>query len=176
MLEQAQSGYFIRQVASIEELKDVFDLLGRQFSPPLTRTDRLIDDLLDNYPQDRRLMLVAEKDGRIVGGVLGFASTLRMIALEPQVRGIGLGRRLMQTFEVAAMRLGVQMISLGAVEAERDFYLHMGYRGKKSMHKELPLPGPVLERRLLKLEAQLGDLESGQFVQVDDIGKVPPLF
>jgi hypothetical protein len=44
------------------------------------------------------------------------------------------------------------------------------------MHKELPLPGRVLDYRLRKLEARIGDLEAGQVVQTDETGKIPSLF
>jgi predicted N-acetyltransferase YhbS len=168
--------YTIRQVASVEELAEAFNLLGAQFTPPITSEDREYVDLLEHYPQDRRLMLVAEKEGRIVGGVLGFGSTLRIIAVEPAERGRGLGRRLIQTYEVCAMRQGVRTISLGAAEGAKGFYQRMGYRGKSSMHKELPLPGRVLEFRLQKLEALIGDLEAGHVVHTDESGKVPSLF
>jgi predicted N-acetyltransferase YhbS len=168
--------YTIRRVTSIEELKEAFDILGAQFTPPFANDDRAFAGLLDHYPQDRQLMLVAEKDGQIVGGALGFGSTLRIIALKPEARGKGLGRRLIQTFEVGAMRRGVQMISLGAVEHAKGFYQRMGYRGKSSMHKDLPLPGRVLELRLQKLEALIGDLEAGQLVQTDETGNIPSLF
>ena len=171
-----RQSYIIRQVASIEELAQVLDLLGAQFTPPIAAQDRVLADLLPHYPQDHALMVVAEKDGRIVGGALGFGSTLRIIALEPEERGKGLGRRLLQTFEVSAMRRGVRMISLGTLVRAKGFYLRMGYRGKSSMHKELPLPGRVLELRLRKLEAAMGDLEVGQVVQADEAGQVPPLF
>lgn len=168
--------FTIRHVISIEDLKETFNVLGAQFTPPLTDTDRNYADLLSHYPQDRQLMLVVEKDGQTIGGALGFGSTLRIIALEPAYRGKGLGQRLIQTFEVAAMRCGVRMISLGAVEQSKDFYVRMGYRGKSSMHKELPLPGRVLELRLRKLESLIWDLDEGQVVQADENGKIPPLF
>ena len=168
--------FTIRRVRSIEDLKETFNVLGAQFIPPLTDADRICADLLYYYPQDRPLMLVVENDGQVIGGVFGFGSTLRIIALEPAYRKKGLGQRLIQTFEVAAMRHGVRMISLGAVEQAKDFYVHMGYRGKSSMHKELPLPGRVLELRLRKLESIIGNLDIGQIVQTDKNGKIPPLF
>jgi predicted N-acetyltransferase YhbS len=168
--------YVIRRVGSIEDLKRAFEVLGAQFTPPIAAEDRVFQDLVDHYPQDRRLMLVAEQDGQIAGGALGFGSTLRILALKPEARGKGLGRRLIQTYEVAAMRHGVRTISLGAVEQQKGFYERMGYRGKSSMHKELPLPGRVLELRLRNLEALLGDLEAGQVVRTDVTGKLPPLF
>jgi predicted N-acetyltransferase YhbS len=168
--------YAIRQVASLDELKEAYDLLGSQFARQTTHADRLFDDLRRCYPQDRRLMLIAERNGRIVGGVLGFENVLRIIALVPEERGKGLGRRLIQIYEVGAMRRGVQVISLGAVEDAKGFYERMGYHGKSRMQKELPLPGRVLEFRLRKLEALVGDLEVGQVVQTGEDGKVPPLF
>ena len=167
--------YIIRQVASVKELHEVFVILGAQFAPPIPRTDRVFADLVNHYPQDRRLMLVAEKDGQIVGGVLGFENILRIIALVPAERGKGLGRRLIQTFEIGAMQRGIRTISLGAKEGAKGFYVRMGYRGKTSMHKDLPLPGRVLDFRLKKLKAMIGDLEAGQVVQTDETGKVPPL-
>ena len=168
--------YTIRRVASIEELKETFDILGAQFTPPVADEDRVFIDLVDHYSQDRQLMLVVEKDGQIVGGALGFGDTLRVIALKPEARGKGLGLRLIQTFEVSAMRHGVRMISLGAAQHAKGFYERMGYRGKSSMHKDLPLPGRVLEFRLQKLEALIGDLEAGQSVETDDTGNIPSLF
>jgi len=168
--------YTIRQVASLEDLVEAFDRLGAQFTPPVTHEDPEFAKLRDGFPEDRRLMLVAEQDGRIAGGVLGSSNVLRIIALEPGARRKGLGRRLIQTYEVGAMRRGVQTVSLGAIEGAKGFYLRMGYHGKSSMHKELPLPGRVLEFRLRKLEALVGDLEAGQVVQTDASGKIPPLF
>ena len=168
--------YTIRQVASIGELEAAFDVLGAQFAPPIDSQDPVFAALLSHYPQDRQLMLVAEKDGRIVGGVLGFGNILRIIALEPGARGKGLGRRLIQCFEVGAIRCGVRTISLGAKQGAKGFYARMGYRGKSSMHKELPLPGRVRDYRLRKLEALMGDLEAGQLVHTDETNKVPPLF
>jgi hypothetical protein len=74
-------------------------------------------------------------------------------ALPPGTQALdGLWRGLIQTFELGAMRCGVRMISLGAVECAKDFYCSMGYRAKESFHKELPLPGRALEHRLRKLE------------------------
>jgi GNAT superfamily N-acetyltransferase len=168
--------YLLRFVSSMHDLEMAFDVLGAQFNPPMTHSDRNFSDLSQNYPQDRHLMLVVEKGGRIIGGALGFRNVLRIIALEPEMRGKGLGQRMIQTFEVCAMRHGVRMISLGAVADAKRFYERMGYRGKSSMHKELPLPGRVLEMRLKKLEPVVGDLEVGQVIETNEFGKVPSLF
>ena len=49
-------------------------LMSSELSLP--RRNRLLNDLLPYFPCDRRLMLLAEKDNQIVGGVLGFSSIL----------------------------------------------------------------------------------------------------
>lgn len=162
----------IRRVATKEELRRVYDVLGSQFDPPSTHTDRArFDDLERRFEEDRPLMLVAERDGVVVGGALGFRNsggvTLRVIAIEPSARGHGLGRRLLQTFEVAAMELGARGIALGASADSKGFYVRLGYHGRSSMHKELPLPGRILELRLRALNAALGDLDAGSPVPTD---------
>src|SRR5437870_9702691 len=108
----------VRPVASPEELAAACDAAGAQLAPPLTRADRRCRELLARFPEDRSLMVVAERAGRIVGAALGFRKgdgvTLRVIGVEPGVRGQGLGRRLMAAFELATIRLGATAISLGA--------------------------------------------------------------
>lgn len=139
--------YVIRYVESPQELIEAFDLMGAQFTPPLTHDDRQFSDLARRFPHDRSMMLVVEHEGRIVGGALAFGSgpepdpdsdvTLRIIALVPGHRGQGLGRRLVERIEWEAANLGARGIGLGAQEAI-GFYRHLGYRGKSGMYKELP--------------------------------------
>ncbi len=137
----------IRPVASLQELARVFDLVGAQFPQPLTRHDRRLAELARRFPADRPLMLLAEDQGRIVGGALAFRTdpaspaggvTLRIIGLAPAYRGTGLGRRLLQQVEAAARRLGASAIRLGASGPERGFYLRLGYAGQARMRKQLP--------------------------------------
>jgi GNAT superfamily N-acetyltransferase len=60
-------------------------------------------------------MLVAADDGLIVGGAhIGPRGALS-IALAPEARGQGLGRRLAITLEDAATRLGLRAINVGGV-------------------------------------------------------------
>lgn len=177
ILGQVVDTYVIRYVASTDELETMFHRLAAQFTPFPADGQRILDDLIAHYPEDRALMVVAERGGERIGGVLGTGSILRIIALTPEERGKGVGRRLLQTYEVGAMQRGVRMISLGAIDdAAKAFYLRMGYRGKSSMHKELPLPGRVLELRLRKLAQQVGDLATGVTIQAGEDGKLPPLF
>lgn len=167
--------YTIRRVKSLEELREALDVLGAQFSPPIQLEDRRFQQLLRAFKTDRPLMLIVLKDGRIVGGALGFKSTLRVIALETEERGKGLGRRLLETFEIAAMQRGLSGVGLGTGDTAKGFYLRLGYRGKSMMQKEFPLPGRVRELRLKKLEALAGDLDVGRPIHLDDSGKIPAL-
>ena len=64
--------YVIRPVASLQELAQVFDLAGAQLPQPLTHHDRRSAQLARRFPSDRSLMLLAEEQGRIVGGALAF--------------------------------------------------------------------------------------------------------
>jgi GNAT superfamily N-acetyltransferase len=144
--------YVIRPVASLQELARVFDLAGAQLPQPLMRRDRRSS----TFPADCSLMVVAEDQGRIVGGALAFRTdpaslacgvTLRLIAVTSAYRGKGLGRRLLQQVEAAAVRLGASEISLGASDAERGFYLPMGYSGRARLRKQLPLSSNARQRR-----------------------------
>lgn len=130
------------------------------------------------------MMVVAERDGRIVGGVFAVISkdgtgvVVGPVSVDESVRGSGLARRLMQTFEVQAMALGVRELALGSKLAARGFYEALGYAGKRTMkHKSLPLPGPVRDLRVAKLQAAVGDLDEGQLVEADpETGAVPALW
>jgi GNAT superfamily N-acetyltransferase len=171
--------YTIRRVASRAELREAFDTIGTFFVPAISASDkRRFDDLDRRFDDDRPLMLVVETDERIVGGVFGFRgaahATLRMIAVDPRYRRRGVGSRLVQTLEVAAMGLGVRGISLGPSPDAKGFYESLGFRGWGSMHKDLPLPGRVLDRRLARLRGKIGDLDAGVPLRVDD-GRVAAL-
>ncbi|MBV7339624.1 GNAT family N-acetyltransferase [Chloroflexi bacterium TSY] len=169
--------FVFRFVTSMEDLKQSFDIVGRQFAPPITHVDRQFTDLESTFPSDQSLMIVVCADNSVVGGVFGFGSTMRLIAVAPSVRGLGVGRRLVEIFEIQAMQRGVRMISLGSVEEAKGFYHHMGYRGKTSMHKELPLPSRLLDLKLKRWSEKLGDLSSGHTAWVDEqSGQIPSLF
>jgi len=142
-------------VRSSVELASVFDVLGAQFAPSFTRQDRRFADLARRYPDDRSLMLVAEReDGSVAGGALAFRSesgppgptqaTLRLIAVVEAYRGTGLGRRLMQRLESEAVDLCVSTIYLGVGGDVREFYVKLGYSGRSRLHKTLP--GSVVAR------------------------------
>lgn len=145
--------------------------------------DVRFDRLFANFERSRPMMVVAERDGEVVGGVFGALSEdgstaiLGPVSVDESVRGTGLARRLMQIVEVQAMALGVCELGLGSARAARGFYESIGYAGKRTMkHKALPLRGRVRDLRVAKLLAQIGDLDEGIDVEIDDHGDVAALW
>ncbi len=83
-------------------------------------------------------MLVAEVDQEIVGGALGRRTgdvvKVDVIALVPEARRLGIGRRLMVAIEAESIRLGAHSIYLGGANNQnRDFYWRLGYQGRRSL-------------------------------------------
>lgn len=123
----------IHPISSLEELAEVFDLLGQQFDSPFDRSDgRRFGDLNAALPEQRDLLLVADAGETSIGGALGFktsdaSATLRVLAVIPSHRRQGVGRALLRAFEGGARRLGLERVSLGAGE-EVGFYVRHGYQ------------------------------------------------
>lgn len=150
----------VRRVRSAAELVLAFDVVGAQFSPAFTSADARFRDLARRWPEDRPLMIVAEDQGRVVGGALGFragngAALLRTIGLDPAVRMQGLGRRLIEAVVMEAMAFGCLAVVAGGVEAgTKGFYERLGFHGRGStMRRDLPPPGRVRDLRLRRLRA-----------------------
>jgi predicted N-acetyltransferase YhbS len=141
----------IRPVTSPQELARAFELIGARRATTLEQ-DRYFLQVARRFPDDRPLMLVAELDGQIIGAGFAFrrcsqpggAVTLRNVAILPPHDGIGPQQRLIRAIELAAVRLGADGVVLGGpTGAEREFYLSMGYRGRRDgglMRKALPRP------------------------------------
>ena len=122
----------IRSLEDREELRQVFDLLGSEVSPSIDTSDFRFRDLDSRFPADRPLMVVAEADGRPVGGALAVRNdngwvTLRIIGVVAAFRHRGIGRCLIERIETEARLLGCQAIGLGTHEREVGFYFHLGY-------------------------------------------------
>lgn len=153
----------VRAVRSVPELVRTFDVVGTQFTPSFTSSDARFVEVRRAWPDDRLLLLVAERDDGIVGGALGFRArsgdvVLRTIGLDPDVRGLGLGRRLLETLVMEAMALGAHSVGAGGVEpATKGFYERVGFHGRGStMRRDLPPPGPVRDLHVRRLRAALG--------------------
>lgn len=132
-------------MATPDELAAACDVIGAQFSPPITAEDRRFTDLARRFNGDQPMMLVVCTP-IVEGGALAFRSdngdtTLRIIGLAPHLRRRGLGRRLVERIVEEATGLGSPSITVGGVTPDvRGFYERVGFHGRKSiMRRELPL-------------------------------------
>lgn len=113
------------------ELEAVFTLLAHQLPSATEDRDRGLIDLVDRFPADRNLMVIAHADGQPVGAALAFRSDdgwvkLRTLAVVEPFRGRGIGRRLVEHVEAQARLLGVDGVALGTDDAA-GFWYHLGY-------------------------------------------------
>ncbi|HEY9263697.1 MAG TPA: GNAT family N-acetyltransferase [Microlunatus sp.] len=116
-----------------------------------------LDRLLEHFTADREMMLIAiDGDGKIRGAALGYragpeAAKLQALAVDPALRRLGIGTRLMRELEHQAQQAGCTSIHLGAEEPARPFYTALGYHGRRSvLSKSLAgaaLATPVEARR-----------------------------
>lgn len=97
---------------------------------------RICADFLGNYNPKRERCWIAEMDGEIVGSVMlvqdGAADVarLRVLLVEPEARGLGLGARLVEECVKFARRCGYRRIRLwtySALEAARRIYEKNGF-------------------------------------------------
>jgi predicted N-acetyltransferase YhbS len=103
---------------------------------------------------DRQLSFVALLDGVVVGSVrltpirVGARPCLMLgpLAVRPQFKGKGIGRRLMAMAETAALLAGETVIML---VGDRAYYMPFGYHPLPMGAVEMP--GPVDKSRLLAL-------------------------
>jgi len=121
----------VTEIQDIEELAEVFTVLGSYFAPQFDSSDRRFGDVQRRFPEDQRFMTVATIDGSRVGGCLAFRSgddalTLRIIAVVPSQRRQGIGRQLVEHLENEASDVGVTSIALGTDDAV-GFWFRLGY-------------------------------------------------
>jgi len=99
----------VRPIASLAELARVASVITAQFPPRRDTPSHGADVLRRRFAEDRSLMLVAERDGDIVGGALAFraggAVKIEVIALAPEAPRSGIGRELIERIEDEAMRI-----------------------------------------------------------------------
>jgi len=136
----------VRPIASLAELARVESVITAQLPPRRGTPSHGSHVLRRRFVEDRSLMLVAERDGEIVGGALAFraggAVNIEVIALAPEARRSGIGRELIERIEDEAMRVGARQLYLGGATAEnRGFYWHLGFSGRRSlMQKAIQKP------------------------------------
>lgn len=93
-----------------------------------------LPDLLRFVERNPGLFLVAERDGEIVGTVMGADDGRRgwvyHLAVEPRLQGRGIGRRLMAEVEARLAARGVPKVNLHVAEGNErvvGFYRRLGY-------------------------------------------------
>jgi GNAT superfamily N-acetyltransferase len=111
--------------------------------------EALISKILGEYAADfdasKEDGWIAERAGQIVGSIFlmkgdaPFVAKLRLLYVEPDARGLGLGRRLVETCVARARQLGYQRLTLwtnDVLTAARRIYETSGFRLKKeSAHR-----------------------------------------
>lgn len=96
---------------------------------------KVAGEFLENFDPKRERCWIAELDGRIVGSVMLVKKTpktakLRLLYLEPEVRGLGIGRRLVKECIDFARRAGYTKITLwtqSSLTAARHIYESFGF-------------------------------------------------
>jgi len=116
-------------------------------------------DFLRRHDPGRERCWIAERNGMRLGSVMlvrqsPTVAKLRLLLLEPSARGLGLGRRLVETCIRYARRCGYRKIVLWTQSdliAAREIYARTGFRlVRKARHRGFghPLVGEYWERDL----------------------------
>ena len=128
------------------------------------RFEALVADIaakfLNHHDPRRERCWIAERNGRRLGSVMlvkqsPTVAKLRLLLLEPSARGLGLGRRLVETCIRYARRRGYRKIVLWTqsdLTAAREIYARTGFcLVRKARHRGFghPLVGEYWERDLV---------------------------
>ena len=122
--------FTISQPKSQQEFAAYYDLRWRVLREPWNQPRGSERDELDVTAQ--HVMALDEND-RLVGvGCLHFTSQddgqIRYMAIEQDVRGVGIGRAILERLEVIANKQGLRRITLYARDNVVGFYQRLGYQ------------------------------------------------
>lgn len=96
------------------------------------------------------MVLVAEKDGEIVGVLRGRKDKLQSLFVRGDLHRQGIGRRLVERFEQACVRQGTQVIRVMSTLYAVPFYQRMGYKKSTGMRSMKSFEGEGLAYQPMK--------------------------
>jgi GNAT superfamily N-acetyltransferase len=141
----------IRTATALDQAA-LFDLIRSFPSPPTRTPDGYADALRIKLSDQSYATLVAEDKDRLIGYLAGYAhrtfyaggsiAWVDEIWVEPDYRGQGTGRLLMDAFEGWASRQGCLQVSL-ATSGAAAFYERLGYASSAGYFKKYLNGGSV---------------------------------
>ena len=140
----------IRSGGSARDVNELVRVNGEVFEPEYALSPAFAGDMAmqlaelrrSGWPGERDGLWIAEADGQVVGGVTlrdlgGGLARLGHLALQPEARGTGAGRRLVETVLEAARAAGYERIELmtfsGLTDA-REIYRRAGFEITSTEH------------------------------------------
>jgi ribosomal protein S18 acetylase RimI-like enzyme len=140
----------IRSGGSAQDVNEVVRINGAVFEPEYGLAPSFASDMAvqlselrrSGWPKAGEGLWIAELDGQAVGAVtlrdLGDGlARLGHLALAPEARGSGTGRRLVETVLAAARAAGyerVELLTFSDLTAARELYRRGGFELKSSEH------------------------------------------
>jgi GNAT superfamily N-acetyltransferase len=140
----------IRRSDSADDVNELVRVNGEVFEPEYCMAPSFAGDMAiqlaelrrSGWPRERDGMWVAELDGRVVGGVTlrdlgGGLARLGHLALRPEARGTGAGRRLFDSVIEAARAAGyerIELMTFSELEAAREIYRQGGFEMMSTEH------------------------------------------
>jgi predicted GNAT family N-acyltransferase len=98
-------------------------------------------------------LIVAHQGGRVVGCCLLTVEAptrmqLRAMAVEPELQGRDIGRRIVDFAEATALRRGATEITLDARETAVGFYARLGYTAEGDRYTKVGIPHFLMRKPL----------------------------
>ena len=140
----------IRSGGSARDVNELVRVNGEVFEPEYALSPSFAGDMAvqlaelrrSGWPGERDGLWVAELEGQVVGGVTlrdlgGGLARLGHLALQPEARGTGAGRRLVECVLEAARAAGyerVELMTFSGLTDARELYRRAGFEITSSEH------------------------------------------